>query len=313
MVVLEHINVEPVAQIPTWFKVGGGADALAAPASSEQVATLLEQWRGGPVRVLGDGANLLVDDAGVDGLVLDLRRLDEVDFAPPAAGRAAIVRAQAGANLPKLITESVRRGLAGLEGLAGIPASVGGAVVMNAGGAFGEIASCVTQVRGVDAQGRAVSLDRAQIPFAYRHSGLKDLVVTEVDFALTPVPEDQRPVLRERLKEVMAYKARTQPMADNSAGCFWKNPGDPHDASKRTSAGKLIDECGLKGAKVGGAMVSPRHANFVVTEPGCTARDILELMGQVRRRVHDTVGVWLTPEVVVWSRDRVEDVLGGRP
>jgi UDP-N-acetylmuramate dehydrogenase len=313
MVVLEPINVEPVAQIPTWFRVGGGADALAAPASSEQVVALIEQWRGGPIRVLGDGANLLVDDAGVDGLVLDLRRLDDVDFAPGTAGQTCIVRARAGANLPKLITESVRRGLAGLEGLAGIPASVGGAVMMNAGGAFGEIASSVVAVRGVDLQGRPVSLTRSEIPFAYRHSGLKNVVVTEVDFALAVVPEDQRPALRERLKEVMAYKARTQPMADNSAGCFWKNPGDLHDATKRTSAGKLIDECGLKGAKVGGAMVSPRHANFVVTEPGCTARDILELMGQVRRRVHASAGIWLTPEVVVWSRDQAEDVLGGRP
>lgn len=313
MVVLEPINVEPVAQIPTWFKVGGGADALATPVSSEQAAALIDQWRGGPVRVLGDGANLLVDDAGIDGLVLDLRRLDTVDFTRGPAGQTHIVCAQAGANLPKLITECVRRGLGGLEGLAGIPASVGGAVVMNAGGAFGEIASCVAAVRGIDPQGRPVSLNRSEIPFAYRHSGLKGLVITDVEFALVPVPEAQRPALRERLKEVMAYKARTQPMADNSAGCFWKNPGDLTDASQRTSAGKLIDECGLKGAKVGGAMVSPRHANFVVTEPGCTARDILELMGLVRRRVHDHVGIWLTPEVVVWTRDRIDDVLGGRP
>lgn len=306
-----HTVILHDAPIPTWFKVGGRADALAKPRDAAEVRDLMLAFAHGPIRVLGDGANLLVDDDGVDGLVLDLRDLDSVEFddhalpagsVPGSREAMTLIRCGAGANLPKLITECVRRGLAGIEGLAGIPASMGGAVVMNAGGAFGQIGDAVHAVHAITRGGEALHIPRHELHFDYRHSGLNHLVIIGVDLALRPVPDAERAALRERLKEVMAYKKRTQPMADNSAGCYWKNPHDPANPGKRLSAGKLIDECGLKGLSVGGAAVSDQHANFVVTREGCTARDIITLMAQVRQRVLDRTGIALVPEVVTWRR-----------
>lgn len=301
---IEHL-VERDAEIPTWFRIGGRADALARPGSVDELRALLAAFEGQPVRILGDGANLLVDDDGVDGLVLDLKRMAGVEFVEDDSGPVAsptLIRCQAGASLPKLITECVRRGLAGIETLAGIPASLGGAVVMNAGGAFGQIADVVQTVHGLTRQGEPVSLPRDQINFAYRHSGLNHLIVTGIDLLLRRLATEEQAGLRERLKEVMAYKKQSQPMAENSAGCYWKNPPDPADPSERISAGKLIDQCGLKGLTRRGAVVSDIHANFVVTKPGCRARDIIELMAEVRELIRAKTGIELTPEVVTWRR-----------
>jgi UDP-N-acetylmuramate dehydrogenase len=217
------------------------------------------------------------------------------------------VVAGAGASLPKLITETVRQGLAGLEGLGGIPATIGGAAVMNAGGAFGQIADAVAAVHALDHNGRDIVLERDQIDFRYRHSGLNHLIITSVEFDLR---EEDPAALRARLKEVMEYKKNSQPMADRSAGCVWKNPTLPRDLADigpkgdRVSAGMLIDRAGCKGTRVGGASVSPRHANFVVTDAGATAGNVIELMEQTRRRVMDRFGVELEPEVVIWKRSR---------
>jgi UDP-N-acetylmuramate dehydrogenase len=297
-----HTIIDHDAPIPTWFKVGGRADSLARPRAADEVRDLLLAFAHEHIRVLGDGANLLVDDDGVDGLVLDLRELNAVEFQEPSDSASALVRCGAGANLPKLITECVRRGLAGIESLAGIPASIGGAVVMNAGGAFGDISTAVHTVHALTRGGQELAIPREEINFSYRHSGLNHLVITGVDLSLRRVPEAEQPGLRERLKEVMAYKKNSQPMAENSAGCYWKNPADPARPGQRVSAGKVIDECGLKGLRVGGAEVSPVHANFVVTREGCTARDIITLMEQVRERVRAKTGITLVPEVVTWRR-----------
>lgn len=295
------LEVEAAAPIATWFGVGGRADRLVRPRSTAQ---LLEAVRLDPaLRVVGDGANLLVDDDGVGELV--------VAFTDPAFtgveidARTGRVTAGAGANLPKLILETVRAGLGGLETLGGIPASVGGAVVMNAGGAFGEIGPSVAMVHAVDRRGREVALDRTDIAFAYRKSGLDGLILTSVELALTP---GDPAALRTKLKDVMEYKKKSQPMGERSAGCVFKNPTlareirDIAPAGARVSAGMLIDRAGLKGLAVGGASVSERHANFVVTRDGATAGQVIELMREVRRRVGDTFGVTLEPEVVIWSR-----------
>lgn len=280
------------APIETWFGVGGRADVLAAPTTMDELCELLDACADmGPIRVHGDGANLLVEDAGVDGLVLSLahfNRVSRVDL--------ATLRVGAGANLPRLIVESVRDGLGGLETLGGIPATLGGAVRMNAGGAFGEIASVVRAVRGVAETGEPFDLPREAIPFGYRSSGLEGRIITEVDLELTPADAG---ALRERLKKVMAHKKRTQPMRERSAGCVFKNP---IVNGERQSAGKLIDEAGGKGERVGGVQVSEVHANFFVTSPGASARDVCELMDLVGRRVFNHAGVKLEPELVIWRR-----------
>ncbi len=300
MIRMDHeIQIIEHAPISTWFGIGGAADRLARPASAAQVAAMVRT--GEHVRVLGDGANLLVADDGVDGLVLDLEPLDSVEI-DPATG---LVRAGAGVRLPQLITETARRGLAGLEVLAGIPASVGGAVFMNAGGRFGEIADAVRAVEVIDGQGEARVLERAEIDFAYRRSGLAGMVVTAAVFSLRP--EDPASI-RERLKACMAAKKATQPMGEDSAGCCFKNPTLAHDldsigpAGARVSAGLLIDRAGGKGLREGGAEVSAVHANFLVTRPGATASDVIRLMDRVASRVFDAFGVRLEREVVVWER-----------
>jgi len=304
MTAVADLVVERNAPIPTWFGIGGGAEQLARPESVEQLVRCVQIDP--ELRVLGDGANLLVDDAGVRELVVVLNAAAFTRVTWSADGR---VVAGAGAQLPKLITESVRRGLAGLEGLGGIPATIGGAVRMNAGGAFGQIADVVERVHAVDREGREVVLERGEIAFSYRHSGLDGLIVTGVELALRP---SDPAALRARLKDVMEYKKRSQPMADRSAGCVFKNPTLGQDLAgigrpgERVSAGMLIDKAGCKGLRVGGASVSERHGNFIVAESPpagrAMARDVIDLMAEVARRVREGFGVELVPEVVIWRR-----------
>ncbi|MBK7404867.1 MAG: UDP-N-acetylmuramate dehydrogenase [Phycisphaerales bacterium] len=304
------ITVQRDAAIPTWFGIGGRAETFAVPSSADELRACLEIDP--TLRVLGDGANLLVHDAGVSELVVSLaqgefaavRPLPGSDGAPDR--ETVVIRAGAGANLPKAIVEAVRLGLAGLEGLGGIPASIGGALVMNAGGAFGQIADSVQRVHALDRGGRHVSLERDQIAFSYRHSGLQDLIITSCDLVLRRA--DPGP-LRERLKQVMAYKKASQPMADRSAGCCYKNPTlgaaipEVGGAGERVSAGLLIDRSGCKGLRVGGAVVSDRHANFITVADGAQASHVIELMEAIERRVLDRFGLRLEREVVVWTRD----------
>ena len=301
--VLEHLEILEGAPIPTWFAVGGVADRLCRPSDASGVSRCVRAMApgDGPIRVLGDGANLLVDDAGVDGLVLDTAGLDTVEIDPVNG----FVRAGAGVKLPKLITRTARLGLAGLEVLAGIPASVGGAAVMNAGGKFGSIADVISAVEVVrDDDGTVARVGRDSIGYGYRRSGLAGVVVA-VEFQLEP--GDPVPI-RDRLKSCMEYKKASQPMSADSAGCCFKNPVVPDsidgvaEAGTRVSAGLLLDRAGCKGLRVGGAGVSEAHANFLVTDAGACARDVVGLMERVAARVYEAYGVMLEREVVVWSR-----------
>jgi UDP-N-acetylmuramate dehydrogenase len=295
-------QIERDAPIHTWFGVGGRADALARPATIDELRALLADFTGQPIRILGDGANLLVADDGVDGLVVSLERIPAPSV-PRAHARGSdetvLLPVSAGANLPRLITDTVRDGLAGLEGLAGVPATIGGAIAMNAGGAHGQIADAVATAFALTREGEPVTLNRDAVHFDYRHSGLRHLIITGAVLRLRRVAESERPALRERLKSVMATKKHSQPMGDDSAGCFFKNPTV---GGTRVSAGMLIDKAGCKGLRVGGAEVSTVHANFIVTHDGCTASDILALAEQVRERVRAHHNVTLENEVAVWRR-----------
>ncbi|MBX3357038.1 MAG: UDP-N-acetylmuramate dehydrogenase [Phycisphaeraceae bacterium] len=301
MPLIAELQAQPNAPIPTWFGVGGGADHLARPVNTGELRRCLEADRS--LRILGDGANLLVADEGVGNLVVSLAQGEfAASSIDPAAGR---ITAGAGVNLPRLILEAAKAGLAGLEGLGGIPATIGGAIVMNAGGTFAQICDVVARVHGLDRSGSPVTLERGDIDFSYRHSGLNDLVVTSVDLRLK---RDDPSRVRARLKEVMAYKKKSQPLGDRSAGCVFKNPtlrieipniGVP---GARVSAGMLLDKAGCKGMTVGGAAVSSHHANFFTARKGCTAGDMILLIEQARARVADRFGVTLDTEVVIWKR-----------
>jgi UDP-N-acetylmuramate dehydrogenase len=255
---------------------------------------------GEPVYVLGRGANLLVADRGVGGVVVVL----DDPFFTRVSVEGGTVLAGAGADLPRLVLDTAKRGLAGLEGLAGIPATLGGAVRMNAGGAFGSIGQVVAAVTVVESDGTVRTLDRDELVFSYRSSSIAAPCIADVRLELA---EDDADSLGRRIKEIFLFKKTTQPLAENSAGCAFKNPVDPAvDANDyggplpRVSAGKLIDQAGLKGFRSGGAQVSTHHANFITTHPGCTAGDVLAVMDHVADVVFQKYGIRLQREVVVW-------------
>jgi len=291
--------IERDTPIKTWFHIGGSAARFARVHNEDELRACLAQDP--DLLVVGEGANLLVLDSGVEHLVVSLQtegfRKIEID-------ERGLVSAGAGVSLPPLISRTIKRGLGGLEVLAGIPASVGGAVVMNAGGRFGSIGERIVSVRTMTRSGRIEVLDRDRIGFAYRRSGLGDRIVLGASFAL----ERGNPgALRDELARCMAYKTGSQPMRDKSAGCAFKNPTLERpiegigEAGQRVSAGMLIDRAGCKGLATGGARVSDRHANFIVTEPGARASDVLALIDEVASRVRDTFGVTLERELVVWG------------
>lgn len=299
------LDVEAVADAPigttmTWYGIGGRADLLIRPRNVDALATLMKRCHrsGTPPRVLGSGANLLVADEGVDGVVvkLDTDAFTEIKY--NSTGDIHAMRVGAGADMAKTLMDATRRGLEGLSQMAGIPATVGGAIRMNAGGAYGAIGETVESVTCLTRSGEKVTYPASEIKFGYRGTNIPDPVILSVTFKLTPTD----PIaLRDRVKEIFAYKKSTQPLADHSAGCTFKNPIDP-ETEQRVPAGKLIDETGLKGLSVGGATVSPRHANFIVTKPGATADDVLKLLEMVKQRVYEVKGIELKEEIAIWRR-----------
>ena len=303
-----HLQIEHNAIIPTWFHIGGRAAQLARPQSPSELIACLEL--DDEFKVLGDGANLLVDDAGVSNLVVSLQtdgfRSVEIDEA------AGIVRAGAGASLPSLINRCVKHSLGGLEVLAGIPATVGGAAVMNAGGAFGSMSDVVIGVTAIDRTGRSHSFEGSQIDFGYRQSHLNHLIITQVVFGLTPSDHD---AIKSSRDKCMAYKSNSQPLGDKSAGCVFKNPvlieSIEHiaEANTRVGAGMLIDKAGGKCLSVGGATVSDLHANFITTTKDACAHDVIELIAKVQTLVFNTYGVTLDRELLIWGDN--QDTTGG--
>ena len=269
----------------TTLKLGGPADFLAFPRSTEEIAALFgEAGRAGmPVTVIGHGSNLLVRDGGIRGLVV---RVEKNMRAIRREGNRLAV--QAGAMLAAVAAAAAEAGLTGLEFASGIPGTVGGAVTMNAGAYDGEIAQVTERVEGIHPDGSRMSLSREEMEFGYRTSAVKklNLIVTEVTFALQ---EGEPEEIRRKMAELNARRAEKQPLDMPSAGSTFKRP-------EGFFAAALIDQCGLKGYSVGGAEVSLKHAGFLVNNGG-TARDFLELMQKVQTIVEDRAGVRLEPEI----------------
>ena len=192
---------------------------------------------------------------------------------------------------PKLVSATLKRDLVGLEVLAGIPGSVGGVVRMNAGGHYGEIGRFVRQVRVLEPERQVVTRAADEIGFAYRHTNLGDCVVLGVTLRLQRGDGEHA---LSRYHEILAERQRSQPpLAARSAGCIFRNP-------PQHSAGRLLDEAGLKGVRVGGAEISPRHANFILARDDATADDVLNLIQLAKDRVRKATGIELEPEVDIW-------------
>ena len=275
---------EPLARHTT-FRAGGPADlylmpdAAGLPIVMERIAAY-----GIPVTVIGNGSNLLVGDKGIRGAVIEIgSRMAKVSV------DGEHVTAQAGALLSKTAYEAYRHGLSGMEFAAGIPGSVGGAVVMNAGAYGGEVKDIAAAVTVLTKDGRILKLPAGQMAFSYRHSCVPEngYLVLAVTFALQSA--DPAGIL-EQMEELKAKRISKQPLNYPSAGSTFKRPPGQF-------AGKLIMDAGLAGFSIGGAQVSPKHCGFVINRGGAAAADILDLIRHVQRTVQERFGVELETEV----------------
>ncbi len=273
----------------TWYRIGGPARWYVQPRNPDELrdAALRCAENEIPLFVLGLGANLLVSDAGVNGAVFKL----DADYWRRVRYDKTTVEVGAGADIQKLIVRTVRQGLAGVECLAGIPGTIGGAVRMNAGGKFGDIGALITRVQVMDAQGTIFDRTKDDLVFDYRST---NIVGPFILGATLELDEDDPERITQHTKEIWMYKRSTQPLNTKNCGCISKTP-------RGHSAGALIDQAGLKGMRVGGAEVSTKHANFIVAYPGCKADDVMTLMKIVREKVYDKHKIALESEVKVWS------------
>lgn len=275
----------------TSFRIGGPADLLLVPTSVPMLSAALAtaQRIGIPVTILGGGTNVLVSDLGVRGLVVRLgRAFDYRRWTVADDASAAVVEAGAATRLSKLVAESVQRGFGGIEFAAGIPGSVGGGALMNAGAFGGELGNAIECISGCTLVGEVVDLVRSRLDFSYRKLALKDsLVITSVRFRLV---RSSTAKLRSTVQTVQAKRRTKQPLGFPNAGSIFKNPAGEF-------AGRLIEQAGLKGTAVGNAQVSPDHANFIVNLGGARAQDVRDLMSLVQGAVWRRSGVWLEPEV----------------
>ena len=273
----------------TSFKIGGPADVLVEPADIEDVCLLVRQARAHriPLFVLG-GTNLLIRDGGIRGIVVSLVRLRHIK-----EESGSILYAEGGTGMPTLIGYAIRHSLAGLEWAAGIPGTVAGCVVMNAGTKLGEMKDSVKALRMVNMKGQIVDMEAAQVKFGYRRAVLPCGIVVGVWIQLK---QGVRSEIERVVKSYLHYRRDTQPLAMPSAGCVFKNP--PSD-----SAGRLIEAAGLMGARVGDAEVSTKHANFMINRGEASAADVMALIGKVRSAIRRLAGVRLDLELKIVGKD----------
>lgn len=282
----------PMARYTT-FRVGGPADVLVNIADTREVPIALRAARqaGVPVTLVGNGSNLLVRDGGIRGLVIRI--------ASDCAGivrEGDTLRAKAGVTLSAAAQFALGEGLSGLAELSGIPGTLGGGAVMNAGAYGVELSQVVTRVDGIALRdGKPVCYEGPDLDYSYRHSAMMDadVIVTDVTLQLTPGDPE---AIRARMEECNRARREKQPLNYPSAGSTFKRPAG-------LFAARLIDECGLRGLRVGDAQVSEKHAGFIINLGSATAHDILALMDEVKSRVLAQTGVELEPEVRILGED----------
>lgn len=273
----------------TSLRVGGPVSCLLRPLDLAGLQTAVQVLNQNhyPYFILGRGTNLLVQDAGIRAVAISLEEgFSQVECIDPS-GR---VKAGAGLRLSRLLRFCLQQSLSGLEFIAGIPGSVGGALRMNAGTHAGEMADVCEAVHLLLSDGALVRLARAQLPFSYRRLELPPAsVVVEAEFLLTPSSREQ---IRQRIRSLLVVRKEKQPWRLPSAGSVFKNP--PGDF-----AGRLIEAVGLKGVRIGDAQISPKHANFIVNRGQARSRDILALIQLAQEKVSQEFGVQLELEIEV--------------
>lgn len=282
-----HGEVHFKASLKEWtsFRIGGPADVLVVPDDLDDLCRLLRQARAAkmPLFVIG-GTNVLIRDGGIRGTVVSLSKLKAIVDEPDS-----VVYAEGGVTMPVLLQHSISRSLTGLEWAAGIPGTVAGCVVMNAGTRLGEMKDAVKAVRIVSPFGTLKDVPASAIPFSYRRAHVPRGIVAGVWLQLTPGVKDR---IQTIVKDYLRYRKDTQPLTMPNAGCVFKNP-------QPQAAGQLIEAAGLKGFRIGDAQVSEKHANFIVNRGDASADDVMELIAQVRRTVKKKTGVKLQLELKI--------------
>ena len=285
----EHFIREDETLAPyTWLRLGGPAQYFAEPTTPEELAALAARCseQGVPIRLIGGGSNILVRSEGVGGVVVQLTAAAFAEI--HADGNSLHVGC--GAKLAHAISISVREGLAGLEQLVGIPGTVGGALRTNAGARGGDIGQYTAGATVLTRGGQLIQRERNDLHFAYRHSSLDELVILDAVFELDT--DEPREIAR-RMQTLWIVKKAGQPLGNPNAGCIFKNP-------RGSDAAEVIEQAGLKGARIGGAEVSSRHANFIVVDRDATSDDVLRLIDQMREQTANRLGVELEAQIEVW-------------
>ena len=277
----------------TRLKVGGPADLLAQPGTREELMRLLKTARrmSVPVTIVGGGCNLLVSDQGIRGLVVVTTRMRSGVRTETCSDGNVRLFMDAGERLSTVCTYAVRHGLAGLEFCAGIPGTMGGAMIMNAGTANRGIGERVHRLDVLDLTTlNTYTLEKNDLVFSYRRLNLKNHLILGITLTLSPGDPLQ---IRQTYNDVLTRKQHTQPMDLPSAGCFFKNPDPDHPA------GKLIEDAGLKGKTIRGVQVSPVHANYIVNLGHATCKDILALKQHIQQQVWNRFRIVLETEVII--------------
>ncbi|MCI5953016.1 MAG: UDP-N-acetylmuramate dehydrogenase [Lachnospiraceae bacterium] len=284
---------EPMAGHTT-FRIGGPADCFLQPENEEQLIQVQRYLGkvGLPFFVLGNGSNLLVSDAGYRGVIIQVgRKMSAIEV------EGCTIKAQAGATLAQVAKAALEHGLTGLEFASGIPGTVGGGVVMNAGAYDGELSQVVARVHVVNSEGEIMELDNETMEFGYRTSAIKNtsLAITEVQFELSEGDKEQ---IREKMEDYTSRRREKQPLEYPSAGSTFKRP-------KGFFAGKLIMDAGLRGYQKGGARVSDKHCGFVINTGDATAEDVRNVIREVQERVKEKFHVTLETEVIFlgWEKN----------
>ena len=273
----------------TWYGLGGPADYFIRPKTVEQLKEAVQRCNENDVRiyVMGFGSNLLINDEGLRAAVI---KLEDGRFAQTQFDGEEIT-AWAGAELSKLVLTCVQKGLSGIEALTGIPGSIGGAVKMNAGGNFGDIGAAVDAVTLMDNDGNVFEKSKPELMFDYRRTNITAKFILNAVLKLNTADPEQ--IVR-TVKEIWIYKKNSQPLNTKNSGCIFKNP-------RGVSAGALVDRAGLKGLQIGGAMVSEKHANFIIAQKGCKSRDVVRLINAAKQRVKENFGIELELEIEIWN------------
>jgi len=273
----------------TWYGLGGPADYFIRPRKIEQLKTVVKRCNENkiPIYVLGFGSNLLISDEGLRGAVikLDAEEFEQTEF------NGEQITVWAGVELSRLVLTCVKKGLSGIEALTGIPGSVGGAVRMNAGGNFGDIGAAVEAVTVMDKQGKVFEKRKPELVFDYRQTNIIAKFILNAQMKLAGADAEQ---IMRTVKEIWICKKNSQPLNTRNSGCIFKNP-------RGMSAGALIDRAGLKGLQIGGAVVSDKHANFIIAQQGCKSSDVMRLIDAVKQRVNEHFGVELELEIEIWK------------